>query len=158
MDRNLTVAGHIWEAPPFEALAAECVRRTGLLRQVQHAVVHVDLLWFHNTMWPDAGQPRFAPLVVAAQGAHDVLVLPGAAAAVALALHRRRARWMLLALHVLALIGVAVIYFGDTRLRAPYDGILITLAAAAYATALGELRKRTRRSRGAGSPPPSRSR
>jgi hypothetical protein len=152
LDRNITVAGHIWEAPPFDALAADCVRRTGLLRQVQHAIVHVDLLWFHNPMWPDAGQPRFAPLMVASQNLHEVLVLPGAAAGVVLAFRRRRARLMLLALHVLAMIGVAVIYFGDTRLRAPYDGILITMAAAAYATALGEIRKRTRRSRAGGSP------
>src|SRR5262249_14908981 len=107
-----------------------------------------DLLWFHNTLWPDAGQPRFAPLMNAAQAAHDVLVLPGAAAGVALAFQRRRARWMLLALHVLALLGVAGGYLGGTRPRAPSDGLLIVLAAAGYAAAVEAVRKRIGRGRG----------
>ena len=59
-----------------------------------------------------------------AQALHNLLVLPAALAAMALAFRRRRARAMLLALHVFALMAVAMIYFGDTRLRVPYDGIL----------------------------------
>ena len=51
----------------------------------------------------------------------------------ALAFRRRHARRMLLALHVFGLFLVAVVYFGDTRLRAPYDGILVTLAVVTYA-------------------------
>ena len=52
---------------------------------------------------------------------------------------------MLLAVHVWALLVVAMVYFGDTRLRAPYDGILITLAAVTYASIPGAIRRRRSR-------------
>jgi hypothetical protein len=141
-EKSITVAGHIWEAEPFDTLAADCVRRTGPVRQARYAAVHLVLLWFYDTMWPDAGQPGFGPAMAFAQGVHDIAVLPAAMAAVAGAFRRRRARTMLLALHLLALMGVAMIYFGDTRLRAPYDGILIVLAATTYAAVPRELRRR----------------
>jgi hypothetical protein len=142
MGTSLTVNGHVWEAEPFEALARECVRATGLARQVRYSLAHVALLWFFDPLWPDGGQPRFGPYMAASQVAHDVLVLPAALWAMARALRRRRARALLLSLHVLSLVAVAVVYFGDTRLRAPYDGILITLAAISYAGMIGAVRRR----------------
>jgi hypothetical protein len=60
--------------------------------------------------------------------AHDTFILPPAALALLLAFQRRRARSMLLALHVWSVIVIAMVYFGDTRYRAPYDGLLIVLA------------------------------
>ncbi len=144
MEPSLTLKGHIWEGPLFDDLASKCVHRTGLVRQARYAVTHLGLLWFYDTMWPDAGQARFRPYMDVAQALHNVLVLPAALLGVALAFRRRRARAMLLALHVVALMVVAVIYFGDTRLRAPYDGILITLAAATYAGLWSAARKQRR--------------
>jgi hypothetical protein len=133
-ETTITVTGHIWEREPFDALAADCVRRTGLARQARYAITHVALLWFFNAAWPDAGQPRFRAAMTRAQDLHNALVLPGAIVGLALAFTRRRARWMLLGLHVFALAGVAMAYFGDTRLRAPYDGLLVILAVCGYAT------------------------
>jgi hypothetical protein len=133
-ETTITVAGHIWEREPFDALAADCVKRTGLARQARYAVTHVALLWFFNVAWPDVGQPRFRQPMASAQDLHNVLVLPGALVGLALSFTRRRARWMLLGLHVIALVGVAMAYFGDTRLRTPYDGVLVVLAVCGYAT------------------------
>ena len=107
----------------------------GSARQARYALTHVALLWFYNTTWPDASQPRFRPAMEIAQQLHNVLVLPAALVALALAFRAARARVMLLALHVLGLVVVAMVYFGDTRLRVPYDGILVTLAATTYAGA-----------------------
>ena len=38
----------------------------------------------------------------------------------------------MLAVHIWALIVTAAIYFGDTRLRAPYDPMLVLLALETY--------------------------
>jgi hypothetical protein len=142
-EKSITVKGHIWEGPIFDEIAANCIHRTGPWRQARYALTHLGLLWFHDPMWPDSGQARFRPIMEIAQSLHNVLVLPAALLGAALAFQHRRARALLLALHVVALLVVAMIYFGDTRLRAPYDGILITLAAATYAGMRGRwLRKK----------------
>ena len=148
-DLKIHFEGHLWDDQPLRWISAECVRRTGLLRQARYALTHLVLLWFYDTMWPDQNVPRYRPYMDGAQTLHDVLVLPAALVAMALAFGRRRARALLLALPILALMGVAMVYFGDTRLRAPYDGLLVTLAAATYASAVGAIRRRTRSKRAA---------
>ncbi len=147
MGVTLTVQGHMWDAAPMYALASQCVHRTGLVRQARYSASHLALLWFYNIAWPDVGQARFRPYMESAQDAHNLLVLPAALLAMARAFRRQRARAMLLALHVFGLMAVAMVYFGDTRLRVPYDGILIILAASTYASALSAIRKRLRLTR-----------
>jgi hypothetical protein len=144
MGPKLHFEGHMYDRGPLSRMASDCVERTGLWRQVKYAVTHAVLLWGYNVIWPDQGQARFRPTMEAAQVAHNILVLPAALAATLLALRRRHARTLLLALHVYALVIVAMLYFGDTRLRAPYDGVLITLAVATYAAALRWIYRRIR--------------
>jgi hypothetical protein len=109
------------------------VERTGALRQLRYAVTHVVMLWAYNIPWPDQGQkPPWRSLMRLGSLAHDVFILPAAVPAILLAFRRRHTRWMLLALHVLSVVAVAVIYFGDTRFRVPYDGLLIVLAMRSY--------------------------
>ncbi len=139
---TLNVHGHMWDPAPLYELAARCVRATGPARQLRYAISHVALLWHYDIAWPDVGQGRFRPYMEESQLLHEWLVLPAALVAMALAFRRQRARAMLLALHVFALLAVAVIYFGDARLRAPYDGILVTLAVTTYAGAWRAMRKR----------------
>jgi hypothetical protein len=146
MGTTLAVDGHMWDAAPMYALAAECARRTGPLRQAKYAVTHLALLWFFNVTWPDVGQIRFRPYMAAAQAVHTVLVLPAALWATVQAFRRRHARAMLVALHVLGLMAVAMLFFGDTRLRTPYDGLLIILAASVYTSAVRDVRRPLARS------------
>jgi hypothetical protein len=131
-EQSITVIGHIWEAEPFRALAADCVARTGLVRQLRYAVTHVVMLWGLSVAWPDGHLARFREVMQNAQSFHDRFVLPAALLAIVCAFRARHARAMLVALHVIALVALAVVYFGDTRLRIPYDGFLIVLAASAY--------------------------
>jgi hypothetical protein len=132
----LTFRGHMWDAKPIDELARECVKKTGYLRQVKYAVTHVILLWGYNLMWPDQEQkPKFRRPMMIWSDAHAIFLLPPAAAAMLLAFRRRRARSMLVALHVWGLVGMAMLYFGDTRYRAPYDGLIIILAVESYASA-----------------------
>jgi hypothetical protein len=162
-ETKIDFEGYLWDARPLRSIAADCVRQTGPLRQARYALTHLWLLWFYNTTWPDQNFARYRDAMNVAQALHDVFVLPAALAAVALSFWRRRARALLLSLHVLALMAVAVVYFGDTRLRVPYDGILVTLAATSYASAASAIR-RWAKERGRGlspgghgsSPPPPR--
>lgn len=142
---SVTYNGRMWEAEPTYALARACVQKSGLARQLKYAFTHVILLWGYNTIWPDQGQkPKFRIPMGIASGAHNLVILPPAALALVLAFRRRRARDMALALHVWALVVMAVAYFGDTRYRAPYDGVLIVLAASRLAPFVGWVMRRVR--------------
>ena len=145
MGTKLEVEGHTWDAAPLYGLAAECVRRGGLGRQVEFALEHVVLLWGYNLMWPDMGQPSFRRPMELASTLHNVFILPAALVAMALSLRRRNARVLLVSLHIYGLLVVAMLYFGDPRLRAPYDGMLVLLAVMTYASAYRMLRRRLRR-------------
>jgi hypothetical protein len=147
-EQRITVIGHIWEAEPFRALAADCVARTGFVRQLRYAVTHIVMLWYLGTAWPDGHLPKFRGLMENAQSFHNIMVLPAALVAIACAFRARHARAMLVALHVLALVALAVVYFGDTRLRIPYDGFLIVLAASAYGALPRVIRRVRRATRG----------
>jgi Dolichyl-phosphate-mannose-protein mannosyltransferase len=131
---ELTIEGHLWDAEPNRRLAERCVARTGWLRQAEHAAGHVALLWVYNSIWPDQGQRRVwrDPMRIAC-ALHAYVILPPAALGLLLALRRRRARSLVLAVHVYGVVFLAMLYFGDTRYRAPYDGLLILFALQTYA-------------------------
>ncbi len=143
MGQHLHFEGHMWEPPPLRRMADECIQKTGLLRQARYSVNHLALLWFFNTAWPDRNLTPFRSFMEVSQSLHNILILPAALVGMVLAFRKRRARAMMLALHVFALCGVAMVYFGETRLRLPYDGILVILAATTYAGAFREIRKRS---------------
>ncbi len=133
LDDVLVVQGHMWDAAPMRALADRCVATTGYARQIEYAAKHVALLWVYNVVWPDQGMPRWRAPMRLAGALHARFLLPPAAVVLLLALRRRNARSMLLALHVYALLILAIVYFGDARFRVPYDGIIIVLAIHGYA-------------------------
>ncbi len=134
-DTRLGVVGHMWDAEPMSALASECIRLTGPLRQARYAATHVALLWFYNSIWPDSGQKGFQDAMSVSLALHDCFILPPALVALVLSFRKRRARHALISLHVVALVLVAMVYFGDTRLRAPYDSLLLILAVDVVASA-----------------------
>lgn len=141
---TLTIQGHMWDAAPNYQLARQCVQKTGPWRQVKYAVTHVVLLWGYNIIWPDMGQPKYRLPMNIFCVAHAVLILPPAALALLLAFRRRRARSMLLALHVWSLVLTSMLYFGDTRYRAPYDGLLTILGVGMMVEIGGWVRRRAR--------------
>lgn len=139
----LLIRAKMGDAEANYALAAECVRKTGYWRQFKYAVTHVVLLWGYNIIWPDAAAklPFMIPMIIFC-GLHATFWMPPMAAAIFLAFKKQNARSMLLALHVWAVITMAIVYFGDTRYRAPYDGIIMVLAFDMWATVLGALHRR----------------
>jgi hypothetical protein len=141
---TVTVQGQMWDVAPMREAAVKCIAKTGLLGQLRFALTHVVLLWGYNIPWPDQGQkPQWRRPMEVFSLAHNVVFLAPAAAAMLLAFRRRRARSMLLALHVWGVVAMAALYFGDTRYRVPYDGLIIVLAIQAYV----EMAERLRRGR-----------
>lgn len=126
---QLSFNGHMWDAEPANQLAARCVARTGRWRQIKYAITHVVLLWGYNVVWPDMGnKARYSVPMNIWCAAHTAIIMPPAVVAMFLAFRRRRARLLLLSAHVWALVVASILYFGDTRYRTPYDGLLTILA------------------------------
>jgi hypothetical protein len=135
LGERLAIEGHLWDAEPSLALARACVARTGYARQLRYALTHVVLLWTYNSIWPDMGSPRYGRAMDWACAAHNIAFGWAIAAALLLSFQRRRARWGLLSLHVLSVVITAIVFFGDTRYRAPYDGVIMILALQVYVEA-----------------------
>ena len=139
-DPCIAIEGKMWSRDTLGQLASTCVAKTGLGRQLYYAVSHVVLNVAFNLTWPDAGQklqktPLLGlqistgrPIMELWQTLFGAAVFPFALIAAILAFTKRRARDALLAVHLWAVMIVAVVYFGDTRLRTPYDGVLAILA------------------------------
>jgi hypothetical protein len=132
MGEKLTIQAVMGDAPANYQLAARCIAKTGLGGQLRFAITHVVLLWGYNIPWPDQGQKSWRTPMHVSSIVHNSVILFPAAAALLLAFRRRRARSMLLALHVYSLVVTAMLYFGDTRYRVPYDGLLVVLAMQTY--------------------------
>ena len=132
-EKEIHLKGHMWDAAPMYEASEACIAKSGWARQLYYAATNVVLLWSHNFIWPDQGQPpRWRePMEISCRIA-SMVILPGLLLAMATAIARRRDREILVALHFLAVTGTAMAYFGDMRWRAPYDGIFIVLSFGAY--------------------------
>ena len=136
----LLIEGRMWSRDVLSALARRCVEKTGLARQAYYAMTHVLLNFGFNHTWPDSGQrerttnvlglftiPHGGPVMKGFQLGFGVSLLPLGVLGCILAFLRSRARDGLLAMHFWAATVVAMIYFGETRLRTPYDFLFIIL-------------------------------
>ncbi len=125
--------GHMWDGDKLGEIASTCVAKSGWAMQAYYALTHVVLLYGYNSVWPDSGLPGWrVPMGVWSQVSLP-LVVPPLIYGFLRALARRRARELLVAMHIWALVGTAIVYFGDTRYRAPYDGIVFLLVLPVYA-------------------------
>ncbi|HVK64430.1 MAG TPA: hypothetical protein VM694_08150 [Polyangium sp.] len=137
---KLTVPGTMWNEGPFYSLARRCVATTGLVRQARYALSHIVMLWGYNIVWPDSGTDAYRRPMRRALDLHNVLLLPPMLVAFAASFRRHLARHALLSAHLVALVLVAMVYFGDVRYRVPYDGIVIALAFDGITRGLGWVR------------------
>lgn len=130
---ELEYRGYIADAAALDALMAKCIRKTGFLGQVKYGIVNMLLLAGYNTPWPDSGRDLWRPRAIWWQSLYTTFVtLPVVLGLSTLFMRRTVASYGLIAIHVLALMITAAIYFGDTRLRAPYDPLLLLLAFEVY--------------------------
>jgi hypothetical protein len=129
MSYHLKFRGRMWDKEPLAKLADECTAKTGWSGQLRYAATHVVLLWGYNITWPDVMRMKYREYTRFTYDLNLVLLTPSAIFAMFLTFRRRWASFGLLTVHLWALTLVAILYFGDTRFRAPYDGLIVVLVA-----------------------------
>jgi hypothetical protein len=133
-ETRTVIQGHMaWENAYFIELGMECIRKDGLAH-LQRTFNNVADFFFLTNPWPasHAGMPR---LNMGANQAYCAILF----ACVPFALWRARRRFAerFLLLHLLGALPVAVLIYGDSRFRIPYDTWGVLLAVGLVAALLG---------------------
>jgi hypothetical protein len=136
---TVKIDAEVWDEAAARRKAAECVRATGALRQLKYSASHVVLMYLYNLPWPTRG--ALANVWAGLQLAW----IPGALVGLARGATRPRSSEALVAAQGWALLLVAMVFFGEARLRVPYDPFLMWMALAAYAPIAERLYARLRR-------------
>lgn len=142
---ELTYTGYIADAKPLNELMQKCIQKTGYLGQLRYAVVNMLMLAGYNTPWPDSGREMWRHKAQNWQSVYTALIaIPALLTLFTCFWKRTVTRHGMLALHLWAILVTAAIYFGDTRMRAPYDPMIVLLALEVYlflgALAVGRVR------------------
>jgi len=143
---SIQYVGHHADPELHAAIARACVAQTGLLGQLRNSLSNLVGLWFFNAQWPDnsdRGEP-FRPYSDAFVTIFQWLIwLPSTIGALwALRNARRRPGLAMCALPLVTLVLVAAVWFGEVRLRTPYDPLALLLAVEAYSRLSGVFRRR----------------
>lgn len=146
---TIRMVGYIGDAEVHRAIRAECYRRTGVVEQLRYSMVNMGLLWFVGHQWPEQSRNAkwFRPPVDVFKHVFQVLVLVPSLVGLGAAVWwiRRRPGLVFCAWQLINSMLVAAIFFGDIRLRTPYDPYAIVLALEGWALlwiALARLRAR----------------
>jgi 4-amino-4-deoxy-L-arabinose transferase-like glycosyltransferase len=144
--------GYIGDKAIHHQLVRACIERGGIERQAYFTLTHWILLWRYNLMWPDQANPLphstveretwRARQIVWARIHRALLMVPALLGLAFVFVPRRRPTEALLAINLLALLIMAGVWFGDMRLRAPYDPLVALLAGLIYAEVVSRLRRR----------------
>ncbi len=134
---ELTYPGYIGDRERHMDYVRQCIDKTGLGGQLAYSVTNASLLWRHNVPWPDSGRSQWRSVSRWWTRAHrNVLAVPALIGLLVLGWGRRRIKLALVAVHMLAMIVVAAIFFGSIRVRTPYDYIIMILAFEVYGLGL----------------------
>lgn len=147
---TIRFVGYIGDAEVHRRIRAECYRRTGLLEQLRYSLVNLSLSWFMGSQWPEQsrnGQWLRPPADVFKHLFQGVVLVPSLVGlGAALWWIRRRPGLAFCAWQLVNSMVVAAIFFGDVRLRTPYDPYAIILALEGWVL-LAAARARWRRRR-----------
>lgn len=125
---KITLNGTMWTPETFQDLTRRCIEVTGPLRQIQYSVVHVLMLWGFNIAWPDSATDPYRYFMLAAVILHNIFLMPPFLVMLWASFRRRFSRHALVNTQIVALVFIAVMYFGDVRYRSPYDALIIVFA------------------------------
>jgi hypothetical protein len=136
LEDELTYPGYIGDETKHMQYVRECIRRTGPWGQVRYGIVNATLLWRHNVPWPDSGRKQWQGISKLWTSLHRNIVAVPALLGLLMLGWRRTVEQGLVAVHLLALLVVSAIYFGEVRIRTPYDYVIMALAFEVYAAGL----------------------
>jgi len=129
---TIRFVGYIGDPWIHRELRRECYRRTGVLGQIQYSFTNLLLQWFISRQWPDNAKNRhiFLPASEVFRYGFQIFVLLPSLLGVGLGMARLRRdpALALIALCLLTSMVLAAVFFGDVRLRSPYDPYAIILA------------------------------
>jgi hypothetical protein len=137
---SIRFVGYIGDPIIHKEIRAKCYAATGALEQIRYSAVNLMLQWFVAKQWPDTSKGHRPYLVVSEIYRYFfiVVVLLPSLLGIGLALRKIREQPALAVLAV-CLVGamiIAAVFFGDPRLRTPYDPVSIILALYAVGVAL----------------------
>ena len=144
---TIRFVGYIGDPWIHRELRRECYRRTGVLGQIQYSVTNLLLQWFISRQWPDNARNKhiFLPASEVFRYGFQILVLLPSLLGVGLGMARLRRdpAQALIALCLLTSMVLAAVFFGDVRLRSPYDpyAIILALLAVHWLTARWRARR-----------------
>lgn len=149
---SVRFVGYIGDPFIHRDIRARCYAQTGISGQVQYTLTNLLLQWFFARQWPDTqhGWRVFLPIAETYRYFFLAVVLVPSLVGTGMALRRIR-REPALAVVAMCLLGsmvIAAIFFGDPRLRTPYDPYAIILAL--YAAGAWLAARRARQAGGAG--------
>ena len=129
---SIRFVGYIGDPLIHRKIRAECYAATGVVEQVRYSFVNLLLQWFVARQWPDTskGHAKFLVFSEVYRYFFIAVVLVPSLVGVGLGLRRIR-REPALAVLAMCLVGamiIAAVFFGDPRLRTPYDPVAIILA------------------------------
>ena len=132
----LKFVGHRADRSIHAAIQDECLRRTGFAGQALVSLTNLSQLWFGNSQWPDNAErgEAFLPWSDGFVRLFQVFILAPSMAGIAAAMRRWRTepQLALCALPLVSIMLVALVWFGEIRLRSPYDPFAILLATWSY--------------------------
>lgn len=145
---TIRFVGYIGDPWLNRDIRRECYRRTGVLGQIRYSFVNTLMQWFVSRQWPDNAKNKHLFLGVSEVYRHGfqiVVLLPSLVGiGLALARWRRDPGQTLVALTLVGATITAAIFFGEVRLRTPYDPYALILALLAFAWARDLWRRRTK--------------
>ncbi|MCR9165287.1 MAG: hypothetical protein ACE37F_26755 [Nannocystaceae bacterium] len=125
--------GYIGDDDILQTYIDDCIAKTGWKKQVEYSAVNVAMQWRYNIMWPDSGKRPWQPFSQKwGWFVTNVLAVPALLGLLGLFFPRRHPMLGLLSLHLWALTMIGIFYIGGMRFRAPYDPIIIIMAAEVY--------------------------
>lgn len=148
---TIRFVGYIGDADVHRAIRAECYRRTGVVEQLRYSVINMGLLWFVGHQWPEQSRNAqwFRPPVDVFKHVFQIVVLvPSLVGMIAAAWWvRRRPGLSFCTWQLVNSMVVAAIFFGDIRLRTPYDPYAIVLALEGWVLIVAVIARWRRRRR-----------
>lgn len=133
-ETHIEYKGYIGDDDILQTFIDGCVAETTWTKQVEYSAVNVIMQWRYNVMWPDSGKRPWQPYARKwGSFVTNVLAVPALLALLGVFLPRRNLALGVISLHLWALTMIGIFYIGGMRFRAPYDPIIIVMAAEAYA-------------------------
>jgi hypothetical protein len=149
IEPNFYYHGYIGDAEILRGYIRQCIEQGGWAKQAEFALVNAFMLWRYNIIWPDSGKSQWQAVASKWGKIHSaVFAIPALLVMFVVFVPRRHPKLAWVALHLWAALAVAALYFGDVRLRTPYDPVIVLLALEGAAMLGGLLWAKARRNRG----------